>query len=252
MNDKISKLKVLDLFSGIGGFSLGLERTGRFETCAFCEIEDYPRKVLKHHWPNVPLFRDVRDLKGEDVGTVDVITGGFPCQDLSATGQMRGIGEDTRSGLFREMLRLASETDRPFILFENVNRLLSGPSEKKGEWFNNFLWSLAEVGYDAEWFCLSAASVGAPHLRERLWVVAYPNETQLERGGISRRVYEEHTNFGNSCWGKDKPGVVRTLNGVPSQMDRLGCLGNAVVPEIPFIIGKALVSSGAMKTHRAN
>jgi DNA (cytosine-5)-methyltransferase 1 len=245
-----SKLKVLDLFSGIGGFSLGLEKTGFFETSALCEIEDYPRKVLKRRWPEVPLFEDVRKLKGDQVGTVDLITGGFPCQDLSSAGEMRGIGEGTRSGLFREMLRLATETNRPFILFENVNRLLSGPSEKKGEWFNNFLWSLAESGYDAEWFCLSAASVGAPHLRERLWVIAYPNETQLERGSISRRVHEEHANFSNTCWGKDKPGVVRTLNGVPSQMDRLGCLGNAVVPEIPFIIGKALVSSGAMKTQK--
>ena len=246
----MSKLKVLDLFSGIGGFSLGLERTGAFETSAFCEIEEYPRRVLKKRWPNVPLFGDIKDLKGEDVGAVDLITGGFPCQDLSSAGQMRGIGEGTRSGLFREMLRLAVETHRPFILFENVNRLLSGPSEKKGEWFHNFLWSLAEIGYDAEWFCLSSAGVGAPHLRERLWVVAYPNETQLERGSISLRVHKEHANFSNTCWGKDKPGVVRTLDGVPAQMDRLGCLGNAVVPEVPFLIGKALISSGAMLNNR--
>lgn len=232
--------KVLDLFSGIGGFSLGLEATKRFETVAFCEIEDYPRKVLAKRWPDVTCHLDVTKLKGEDVGKVDLITGGFPCQDLSATGLMRGIGEGTRSGLFREMLRLAEECGRPTILFENVSRLLSGPTENKGEWFYNFLWSLAQIGYDAEWFCISAASVGAPHLRERIWIVAYPNEAQFERGGISRRVYKEHTIFSNSCWGKDKPRVVRTSNGIPSQVDRLGCLGNAVIPKIPEIIGTAI------------
>jgi DNA (cytosine-5)-methyltransferase 1 len=241
------KHKVLDLFSGIGGFSLGLENTGKFETTAFCEIEDYPRKVLNKHWPSVPCYLDVKKLKGEEVGTVDLITGGFPCQDLSSAGQMRGVGEGTRSGLFREMLRLAEECNRPFILFENVSRLLSGPTENKGEWFNRFLWSLAEIGYDAEWFCISAASIGAPHLRERIWIAAYPNEAQLERGGISRRVYKEHTNFSNSCWGKDKPGVVRTSNGVPSQMDRLGCLGNAVVPKVVETIGFALDEALSMR-----
>ena len=244
------KHKVLDLFSGIGGFSLGLENTGRFDTVAFCEIESYPRKVLSKHWPNVKLHLDVTKLKGEEVGAVDLITGGFPCQDLSSAGEARGIGESTRSGLFRHMLRLAEECDRPFILFENVNRLLSGPTESKGEWFNNFLWSLAKIGYDAEWFCISASSVGAAHLRERVWVVAYPNETQLQRGGISLRVHKEHSNFSNSCWGKDKPGVVRTSNGVPAQMDRLGCLGNAVVPKIPEIIGLALDEALTYKAYK--
>ena len=234
------KHRVLDLFSGIGGFSLGLENTGKFETTAFCEIESYPRKVIAKHWPCIPCYLDVKKLKGVEIGTVELITGGFPCQDLSSAGEMRGIKEGTRSGLFRHMLRLAEECHRPFILFENVNRLLSGPTKNKGEWFNNFLWDLAKIGYDAEWFCLSASSVGAAHLRERLWVVAYPNETQLQRGSISLRVHKEHAKFSDSCWGKDKPGVVRTSNGVPSQMDRLGCLGNAVVPKIPEIIGLAL------------
>ena len=234
------KLKVLDLFSGIGGFSLGLEKTKYFETSAFCEIESFPQKILKKHWPNIPIYNDVRELKGEGLGHIDLITGGFPCQDLSAAGDQKGIGQDTRSGLFREMVRLAGECKRPYILFENVSRILSGPKEDKGEWFSEFLWSLAEIGYDAEWFCITASSVGAPHLRERIWVFAYPNEAQFERGGVSRRVYQKHTNFSNSCWGKDKPGVVRTSNGVPNQMDRLGALGNAVVPLIPQIIGEAI------------
>ena len=81
------KLRVLDLFSGIGGFSLGLERTGGFETVAFCEIEEFPRKVLAKHWPGAPIFEDVCKLKGEDVGAIDVICGGFPCQDIYFAGQ---------------------------------------------------------------------------------------------------------------------------------------------------------------------
>ncbi len=84
-------LRVLDLFSGIGGFSLGLERTGGFRTVAFCEIEPYCRAVLKKHWPEVPCFEDVRTIKGTDVGVCDVITGGFPCQDISTAGKMAGI-----------------------------------------------------------------------------------------------------------------------------------------------------------------
>ena len=110
----------------------------------------------------------------------------------------------------------------------------------RGNGLTTFSGTWPKSGYDAEWFCLSASSVGAAHLRERLWVVAYPNETQLQRGSISLRVHKEHAKFSDSCWGKDKPGVVRTSNGVPSQMDRLGCLGNAVVPKIPEIIGLAL------------
>jgi len=238
----MKKLKVLDLFSGIGGFSLGLESTRMFETVAFCEIDSFCAKVLSKHWPNVPLYGDVTKLKGEQLGKVDLITGGFPCQDLSSAGYQKGIGEGTRSGLFREMLRLAEECGRPFILFENVSRLLSGPQENKGEWFYEFLNELAKIGYDAEWFCITAASLGAPHERDRIWIVAYPNETQFKRGGISLRVYEAHTKFSNSCWGKDKPGVVRTLNGIPKQMDRLGALGNSVFVPIVKLLGHAIGS----------
>jgi len=236
-----SKLRVMDLFSGIGGFSLGLERTGGFETVAFCEIEPFPRRVLAKHWPEVPCYEDVRTLKGSDIGRVDVICGGFPCQDVSATGDQKGIGEGTRTGLFREMLRLADECGRPIIIFENVARFLSGPTEGKGGWFREFLRSLAAIRYDAEWFCITAASIGAAHERDRVWIVAYPNEAQLERGGISRRIYTQHADFSDTCWGKDQPGLERKANGLPHQMDRVGALGNAVVPAIPEMIGRAVL-----------
>lgn len=244
-------LRVLDLFSGIGGFSLGLERTGGFETAAFCEIEEFPRRVLAKHWPHVPIFQDVRELKGSDVGPVDVICGGFPCQDVSIAGKALGIGSGTRSGLFTHILRLASENegeDPPYLIFENVARLLGGPSHDPGQWFGDFLWALAQVGYDAEWFCLSAASVGAPHERDRVWIVAYPNASQLERGRISRRVYEKHADFSDTRWGEDKPTVERASDGVPRQMDRLAALGNSVVPQIPELIGHAILAAEREKT----
>lgn len=251
---EMTDLSVLDLFAGIGGFSLGLERAslnGRsFRTVAFCEIEPFPRAVLRKHWPDVRQYEDVRTLTADQlvrdgIGRVDVITGGFPCQDLSATGAQAGIGEDTRSGLFRQIIRLAVECSsvgwRPYLIFENVGRLLSGPAESPGAWFGEFLNSLAEVGYDAEWFSITAASIGAPHERDRVWIVAYPNTSQLERGSISCGVYQEHANFSDSCWGQDKPGVVRTSNGIPSQMDRVASLGNSVVPQIPEMIGRAIL-----------
>lgn len=243
----MTNLRVLDLFSGIGGFSLGLERTGGFETVAFCEIEAFPRKVLAKHWPEVPCYDDVCTLTAERLAAdgiaVDVITGGFPCQDLSSTGAQAGIGENTRSGLFRHMARLALETRAKFIVFENVARLLSGPKEATGEWFWEFLRTLAEIGYDAEWFSITAASIGAPHERDRVWIVAYPDTAQLERGRISRRVYAQHANFSDTRWGQDKPGMERASDGLPQQMDRLAALGNAVVPQIPELIGRAILDA---------
>jgi DNA (cytosine-5)-methyltransferase 1 len=119
----MKKLRVLDLFSGIGGFSLGLERTGGFETVAFCEIDPFCQKVLKKHWPNVPIYNDVRTLDYD--GPVDVITGGFPCQDLSAAGNKAGI-QGERSGLYQYMLSLVGKYKPQWVIFENVSALLSG------------------------------------------------------------------------------------------------------------------------------
>ena len=172
-------LRVLDLFSGIGGFSLGLERTGGFETVAFCEIEEYPRKVLAKHWPDVPIYTDVQELTGDrlraDGIAVDVITGGFPCQDLSVAGKQAGIHGE-RSGLFDHIIRLAGDLRPRYIILENVAALLTGDS---GGWARHVFGELAEIGFDAEWHVIPAGnpnglSVGAPHRRERVWIVAYP------------------------------------------------------------------------------
>ena len=184
-------LKVLDLFSGIGGFSLGLERTGGFETVAFCEIEKFPQKVLAKHWPGVPIYEDVKELTAErlirDGIRPTVITGGFPCQDISVAGNQKGMGEGTRSGLWSECARLLGEIRPKYAIFENVTALISGES---GRWFEQVLWDISAVGYDAEWHCIPASELGAHHHRDRVWIVAYPQGKRLQGidiGGISRR-----------------------------------------------------------------
>ncbi len=248
------KLKLLDLFSGIGGFSLGLERSGFFETVAFCEIEEFPRRVLAKHWPEVPCYEDVRELTAERLAadgiTVDAICGGFPCQDISIAGKRAGIGEGTRSGLWSEIVRLASELRPQFIIVENVANLLSGPSEQRGGWFGRILGDLAECGYDAEWENIPASALGAPHRRERVWIIAYPSKIrQPEPWKHIKPLNQEEVGFREAntlvrlFQGGALPYVCRRHDGVPASMDRVGACGNAVVPQIPELIGLAIGAS---------
>jgi DNA (cytosine-5)-methyltransferase 1 len=257
----MEKLKVLDLFSGIGGFSLGLERTGGFETVAFCEIEEFPRKVLAKHWPDVPCHRDVRELTAERLAAdgiaVDVICGGFPCQDLSIAGKQAGIADNTRSGLWGEIVRLSCELRPQFIIVENVANLLAGPTGKPGSWFGRVLGDLAECGYDAEWENLPAASVGAPHRRERVWLVAYPNEVgrkRLSRFAVSRPAklsWQPVRSFAEWAGLRaiPKPYTIRANDGVSHRVDRIAALGNAVVPQIPELIGNAILEAMNWRQH---
>lgn len=265
--DEQGRLEVLDLFAGAGGFTLAGEMSGGFVTKAFCEIDKYAQRVLAKNWPNIPIFDDVTTLKASDIdGTVDVITGGFPCQDLSSAGRGAGIGDGTRSGLFREMLRLASEIREiqgrlPYIIFENVPRLLSGPAENQGQWFGEFLWALAEVGYDAEWGVLPAYAVAAPHWRERIWIIAYPNKDawkQLlsisindaaERQFNKRRnpkALRDHNGDRRGeiveGWDIDQPAFLLPGNGVSGKTSGLsaGIMGNAIVPQVFAIVMRAL------------
>ena len=258
------KLRVLDLFSGIGGFSLGLERTGGFETVAFCEIEPFPRKVLAKHWPGVPIYDDVRTLSAERLATdgiaVDVICGGFPCQDISLAGSGGGLDAE-RSGLWAEIARLAGELRPQFVIVENVSALL-------GNGMDRVLWDLASLGYDAEWHCIQASRVGAPHDRDRVWIVA--NRDQIGRlfsGEYPDREYalqvrrQWHTTPPNTGWadiqrwfgaliqngyGRDSActpdGMV---DGLSEELDEIAAHGNAVVPQIPEIIGRAILQSRA-------
>lgn len=240
-------LKILDLFSGIGGFTLAGEIAGGYQTIAFCEIDKGAQDVLRKNWPNIPIFEDIRKLKGNELGTVDVITGGFPCQDISISGLSKGIGQGTRSGLFIEMLRLAEECQRPYLIFENVTRLLSGPTQTPGQWFGDFLHSLASIGYDAEWMCLAASAFGGPHERKRLCVVAYPNEASIKRGGVSSRIHAKHSDLNRTtCWWRESSGPQRRIyrmdDGVSltSHRSRSGMLGNAIVPPVFSVVLEAL------------
>ena len=160
----MKKLKILDLFSGIGGFSLGLEATGGFETSAFCDIDPYCRKVLQQHWPNVPIYEDIKKLKGTDIGTVDIITGGYPCQPFSVAGKQKGV-EDKRH-LWPDMFRIIKECKPTWVIGENV-----GGHIKLG--LDSVLQDLESEGYTVRAFSISASSVGANHQRERVWTVGY-------------------------------------------------------------------------------
>ena len=176
---------ILDLFSGIGGFTLASQWVGGYMTLAFCEIEDYCRKVLSQNFPNIPIFTDVRQLHPTDViprdGVIHLITAGFPCQDLSVAGKQAGIEAD-RSGLFFQILRLSDEfyaysRVRPSLLLENVPNLLTGNG---GDWARTVYSELAVRGYRCEWKIISASDVGAPHLRKRWWCIAYLPNSKYE------------------------------------------------------------------------
>ena len=172
MNEKI---KVGSLFSGIGGIELGLERAGGFETAWFCDCEPYAVAILNERWPGTPVFPDVTTLNFENVPEIDVLTGGFPCQDISNAGKRAGI-EGRRSGLWvycAEAIRVL----RPKIaFFENVSALT-----RRG--LDAVLCDLAALGYDAEWNCIPASAIGAPHQRDRIAILAYPNKAGLQAAG---------------------------------------------------------------------
>jgi DNA (cytosine-5)-methyltransferase 1 len=271
-------LRTLDLFSGIGGFSLGLERTQGFKTVAFCEIDPFCRRVLAKHWPEVPCYEDVRELTGARLAAdgiaVDVICGGFPCQDISFAGDRGGM-EGERSGLWGEYARIVGEIRPKFVIVENVAGLLSlGLGDVLGD--------LAAVGYDAEWHCIPASAIGAPHRRDRLWLIADPQREQLRKqpGGRSRSsgsgavfsaVDDADTHceskFGGAIYAemarrKSLPGIGSTLwerqagtiqahalaDGLPGDLDGgLRALGNSVIPQIPELIGNAILAANGAR-----
>jgi DNA (cytosine-5)-methyltransferase 1 len=316
-------LTVGSLFAGIGGFDLGLERAG-MRTVWFCEQDPYCQRVLARHWPGVPIHDDVRALvadtgrervergrahrdmagaprarEGEGserqrlrdaagdsgearslpvpVPYVDVLAGGFPCQDLSYAGKGAGI-DGARSGLWGEYARLIGELRPRYVIVENVAALLA-----RG--MGRVLGDLAALGYDAEWDCIPASAVGAPHRRDRLWLVAYPARdlpagtaatraerqragksgesggawrcadasAYAERAGLARWERgapagtrsadrtERRGELASNHWAVE-PDVGRVAHGIPARVDRLRALGNALVPQIAEWLGRRIVA----------
>tara|TARA_B100000401_G_scaffold185475_1_gene124648 strand:- start:369 stop:1256 length:888 start_codon:yes stop_codon:yes gene_type:complete len=165
----IETLKILDTFAGIGGFSYAAhELVGGFETTQFVEIDPFCQKVLKKHFPKVPCHDDIKTFTAYP-GQYDVITGGFPCQDISVAGRREGITDQSRSGLFYELIRVIRLVRPKFVVMENVAAILNNG-------LDIVLGELSEAGYDAEWSIISASSLGAAHRRSRWWCVAYTND----------------------------------------------------------------------------
>ena len=177
-------LRLLDTFAGIGGFSFAAERLiGGFETTQFVEWNPFCQQVLNQHWPAVPIHGDIQTFHAE-IGQFDVITGGFPCQDISAAGKQAGIKVGTRSGMFYELIRLICEIRPKYVVLENVSAICSAQPDIESN-LSIVLGALSEVGYDAEWDCIRASSLGAPHHRNRWWLVAYPNSEGIQGCGAN-------------------------------------------------------------------
>lgn len=250
--------RLLDLFSGIGGFSLGLERSEAFKTVAFCEIEPFCRRVLAKHWPQVPQYDDIRTLTAERLAAdgigVDAICGGFPCTNIShvagSWGEVTGL-DGEQSGLWWELFRLVRELRPKILLLENVPNLLgNGMAEVVG--------ALSSIGYDCEWQCLSARILGAPHIRNRVWIVSYPG-SQRRQTGIFELLHVGETEItapiswdvagttllGWGPWARQPPvpGVDERL---PNRLDEIRSFGNCVLPQIPEIIGRAIAQAEGM------
>ena len=194
-------LNVLDIFSGIGGFSIGLE-AARMQTVAFCEINPFCRKILTRYWPSIPVFPDITTINKEDLKTlprIDVIAGGFPCQDISVAGKQKGITAK-RSGLWKEFARLINEIRPKYAIIENVANLRSTG-------LISVLQDLWEIGYDAEWHCIPASAFGAPHRRDRIWIIAHP--ACIGKVGLSVGKEETESTPRDSCKNATNPDCQR-------------------------------------------
>ncbi len=258
------------LFAGIGGFDLGFERSGM--VCKWqVEIDDYASRVLAKHWPNVHRERDIRECGRHNLEPVDVICGGFPCQDISVAGNGDGL-DGKRSGLFFEAIRVVRELRPQYVVLENVAALLARGLDR-------VLGALAEIGYDAEWHCIPAAAVGAPHRRDRIFIVSHAQSERCGQGrkrrvactrsrqedaadvadanrerceeqhapalaaraGFRGRIIDERPTW-NTFWDAE-PRMGRVVDGVSRGVDRLRGLGNAVVPQVAEYIGRRIVEA---------
>ena len=269
-------MKVGSLFAGIGGFDLGLERAG-FEIAWQVEIDPYCQRVLAKHWPAVTRYGDIREVDWHTVEPVDLLCGGFPCQDISLAGKGAGLTGE-RSGLWFEYAKAIEVLKPRYVLIENVSALRS-----RG--LDQVLGALASLGYEAEWHCIPACAVGAPHRRDRVWVVAYRSidglqKRQRENGqpiggsGEPRRLdiarsrphvadayrtwelqsqggeQDQRGRVSDGCRWEPEPELGRVAHGVPHRVDRLRGLGNAIVPQIAEWIGRQIMKANPTKGAR--
>jgi DNA (cytosine-5)-methyltransferase 1 len=219
----------LALFAGGGGGILGGKLLGWRTVCAV-EWEKYPASILLARQnegllPPFPIWDDVQTFDGKPWrGIVDVVSGGFPCQDISSAGKGEGI-EGERSSMWKHMARIIGEAEPTYAWIENSAMLV-----KRG--LGTVLKDLAEMGYNAEWGVFSAGAVGANHERQRIWILAYSNLPQCKGRSISSGIHKKDTNFGNSRWWQDSSGIHRMDDGVAARMDRLKAIGNGQVPTV--------------------
>jgi len=240
------------LFSGIGGLDLGLERAG-WECRWQVEIDSFCRRVLTKHWPDVPKYEDVKVLDGSELEPVDLLAGGFPCQDVSHAGTRVGL-DGARSGLWVEFARLVRVVRPRLVLVENVPGLF-------GRGFGTVLGDLAALGCDAEWGVLSACMFGAPHARERVFIVAHPRRNAGAEGRApdagAGDAQPQHCQLAGGrgplvlvgeparcvdTWASDAH-VDRMAYGIPGRVDRVRAVGNAVVPQVAEWLGRRLLTA---------
>ena len=206
----MKKLKLLDTFSGIGGFSYAAEKlVGGFETTQFIEIDPYCQKVLKKHWPNVPIHDDITTYRAE-LYSADVVCGGFPCQDISVAGQGKGITETSRSGLWFQLIRTIRMVRPKYFILENVSAILANG-------LDIVLRDIYETGlYECEWCCIPSSFVGACHQRDRFWLIGFPSNSNNNgsfRSEESRSIKE------TDGWTKKRKDTVRDSKGSGKSTD---------------------------------
>ena len=261
-------MNVLDLFSGIGGFSVGLEATGKFKTIGFCEKDKFCQKVLRKHWSNVPIYEDIKKLDARKI-KADVVVGGFPCQSISIAGKQKGKDDDRF--LFPEMLRVIKEVQPRWIIGENVSNLIN---ISDGQILQDIHNSLEAENYEVQTFNITASSQGAWHKRSRVWIVAANTNSRLRRGRgaefksgknqVREFYFKEEEQSEQHIWSKAVGHNVisgetkdwwqtfsklyRIPHGIQYGLDkdranRIKALGNAIVPQIATEIGKAIIKA---------
>jgi DNA (cytosine-5)-methyltransferase 1 len=223
----------LDLFSGIGGFALACQWAG-IETIGFVEIDKYCQKVLKKHWPNVPIVEDIRDVKEDTFQRpIDLITGGFPCQPFSVAGKRQGETDDRY--LWPEMLRVIETYKPTWVLGENVAGIIDMA-------LDTVLSDLGRIGYATQTLIIPACAVNAWHRRDRAWIIAHANGIGLQRAETTGDRVSGFEILGFQEWNQVASQSLRNLNGLSTELDkdRLKALGNAIVPQVAFEIIKVI------------